>query len=239
MSRTVGASGARTAEAIRVAGLQLIYEHGFEAMSLRQLAVMVGLQPASLYNHMATKQDLLFRIIFQHMRDLIDSTHAALDADSDATALDRLRRFIAHHLHAHMQKKREVYVANFELRALTAPNYESIVAMREQYERILIDILDCGVAEGSLRPIDTPVAAYALLAMLTGTCTWYKPNGRLSEGQVIAMHTALVLDGYATPTKTVLAEALPAKAGPGRAGRPARRQDALPVPARTVKERRR
>ncbi|HKU04506.1 MAG TPA: TetR/AcrR family transcriptional regulator, partial [Bradyrhizobium sp.] len=38
MARTVGSYGPKTMEAIRKAGLRLIFEHGYEAMSLRQLA---------------------------------------------------------------------------------------------------------------------------------------------------------------------------------------------------------
>ena len=48
MARRVGADGSKTAEAIRAAGLRLIFEHGYEGMSLRDLAQVVGIQPGSL-----------------------------------------------------------------------------------------------------------------------------------------------------------------------------------------------
>ena len=63
MARTIGSYGPKTLEAIRKAGLRLIFEHGYEAMSLRQLAAEVGIQAGSLYNHIATKQELLFVLI--------------------------------------------------------------------------------------------------------------------------------------------------------------------------------
>ena len=49
MARTVGSDGARTEEAIRQAAIALIAERGFEAMTLRQLAERVGVQPGSIY----------------------------------------------------------------------------------------------------------------------------------------------------------------------------------------------
>lgn len=58
MARTSGSSGPATFEAIRKAGLRLIYRYGYEAMTLRQLAGEIGLVQGSLYNHIATKQDL-------------------------------------------------------------------------------------------------------------------------------------------------------------------------------------
>jgi AcrR family transcriptional regulator len=193
MTRLAGSHGPTTAAAIRRVGLRLIHEHGFEAMSLRQLAAEVGLQPASLYNHFVTKQDLLFRLIHDHMRTLLAQTDAALD--TAARPLDRLRAFIANHLLYHMEKKHEVFAANFELRSLEAKNRKVIVGLRRAYEARLITLLDNGVAAGVLHLPDTHIAAYAILAMLTGACTWYKPRGRLSKADVVALHTDLVLRG--------------------------------------------
>jgi len=194
MARITGSKGARTAAAIRNSALRLIHRHGFAAMNLRDLAAEVGIRPGSLYNHITTKQALLFDLIREHMAALLTETDAALAA-AGPDAMDRLRAFIAHHLLYHFERKQEVYVANFELRALDPPNHARILAMRRQYEGRLIALLETGVAAGELDLGDTHVAAYAILAMLTGVCTWYKPDGRLAKEDLVALHTALVLDG--------------------------------------------
>ena len=196
MSRIAGSNGARTREAIRRTGLQLIYDHGYEGFGLRQLAQSVGVQPASLYNYFASKQDLLFGLISDHMQDLIAQAKATLEQCA-ANPLARLKAFTAHHLDYHIEKKQEVYVANFELRALTPENHAVIVRLRRQYEALLISVLDDGKRMGVIGTAETHVAAYALLAMLTGACTWYKPEGRLGRADMIALHTRLVLDGCA------------------------------------------
>lgn len=194
MPRTAGSNGPRTAAAIRRVGLRLIYRRGFEAMSLRELAAEVGIQAASLYNHIRTKQDLLFDLIREHMETLLAQTDAAL-AEAPAGATQRLRAFIAHHIVYHLEKKQEVFVANFELRALEPRHYATIVTMRRAYEGKLIALLDVGVAAGEFDIRDTRITAYAILAMLTGACTWYKPEGRLTKAEVVEMHTDMVLHG--------------------------------------------
>jgi AcrR family transcriptional regulator len=193
MTRKVGSYGPQTMEAIRKAGLRLIFEHGYEAMSLRQLAAEVGIQVGSLYNHITSKQGLLVELVQEHMQKLLRQLDLALAGVE--CPLGRLKAFVAFHVTYHMTKKREVFVGNFELRGLEPKNYETIVALRNTYEQRLTAILDVGVAEGHFDVGDTRVATFAILALLTGVCTWYRPGGRLSKEAIVAIHERLVLNG--------------------------------------------
>ena len=193
MSRTAGSSGPKTLAAIHEAGLQLIYTKGFEAMSLRDLAAKVGLQPGSLYNHIATKQALLFDLINNHMLRLHERVTAELEGITDPT--ERLKAFTAFHLTYHIERKREVFIGSAELRSLEPKNRKRIVASRREYEDILADILESGVKARQFKIGDIRVSTYAILAMLTGICTWYDPKGRVSREELIAVHTRLVLQG--------------------------------------------
>ena len=199
MARTAGSSGPKTRDAIHAAGLELMRRHGYEGMSLRQLAAEVGLQQGSLYNHISTKQDLLMELLRGHMLDLLAALDGAL-ADIDEP-LARLRAFIAFHLHYHMSRQAEVFVINFELRSLEPENYAEIIALRQRYEKTLADILALGIRRKLIRKTDIQVTTYALLAMLTGICTWYRPDGRLSEKQLIELHTELALLGLTGNTR--------------------------------------
>ncbi|WP_315772146.1 MULTISPECIES: TetR/AcrR family transcriptional regulator [unclassified Bradyrhizobium] len=212
MARTIGSHGPTTMEAIRKAGLRLIFQHGYEAMSLRQLAAEVGIQPGSLYNHISTKQELLAELIQDHINDLLRELEQAL-RDTQGP-VERLRAFVAFHVGYHMTRKREVFIANSELRSLEPRNYEAVVALRGAYERRLADILSDGVAQGVFDVDDIQVATFAIIALLTGLCSWYRPGGRLSKETIIAAHEKLVLSGVMPRT------AGPAQAGGGRPDQP-------------------
>src|SRR4051812_37402676 len=71
MARTVGSDGPSTDRAIMRAAVNLIARYGFHAVSLRQLAEEVGLQPASIYRYYASKNELLASVMKQHLLDLI------------------------------------------------------------------------------------------------------------------------------------------------------------------------
>jgi hypothetical protein len=96
-----------------------------------------------------------------------------------------------------MTKKREVFIANSELRSLEPKNYDEIVALRGAYEQRLAAILAEGVSEGDFEVVDIQVATFAILALLTGICTWYRPGGRLTREAIVAAHEKLVLSSVA------------------------------------------
>lgn len=193
MARTAGSSGPKTLAAIHEAGLQLIYAKGYDAMSLRDLAAKVGLQPGSLYNHITTKQNLLYDLIHNHMIALHERIGEALAGIDEPRA--RLEAFVTFHLTYHIERKREVFIGSAELRSLEAKNRRRIIKLRRDYEDILADILERGVKEKKFNVGDTRVSTYAILAMLTGICTWYAPKGRINSDELIAVHTRLVLQG--------------------------------------------
>ena len=193
MARTIGSHGPRTMETIRKAGLRLIFEHGYAAMSLRQLAAEVGIQSGSLYNHISTKQELLFDLVRDHINELLRQLDRALLGKQQPA--DKLRAFTAFHVTYHMTKKREVFIANSELRSLEPKNYDEIVALRGAYEQRLADILTEGVEEGVFEVADIQVATFAIIALLTGLCSWYRPGGRLTKEAIVAAHEKLVLSG--------------------------------------------
>jgi AcrR family transcriptional regulator len=193
MARTVGSYGPKTLEAIRKAGLRLIFERGYAAMSLRDLAAEVGIQVGSLYNHISTKQELLFELVHDHVNELLRQLDLALEGKKDP--VERLRAFVAFHVTYHMSRKREVFIANSELRSLEPKNYDAIVALRSTYEARLSRILSEGVSEGVFEVVDIKVATFAILAQLTGICNWYRPGGRLTREAIVAAHEKLVLSG--------------------------------------------
>lgn len=195
MARTVGSNGPKTMEAIRKAGLKLIHEHGYEAMTLRQLASEVGVQVGSLYNHITTKQDLLYDLIKTHMDDLFAELDKAQARVAGQGPVDRLKAFILFHVTYHILKKREVFIGASELRSLDPNHYEDIVGLRRLYEKRLMAILEDGRAQELFQIADIAVAAYGILAMLTGVCTWFRPSGRMTREQVAQVYTDMVLRG--------------------------------------------
>lgn len=212
MARTTGSTGARTEVAIRAAAIELIAAHGFEAMTLRQLAERVGVQPGTLYRYFPSKGQLLYALQVEHLQFLL--TRWELEKPADADPLARLRAFVDFHIRSHTLRRREVFVANMELRSLAPADYKRVVALRRRYEHLLTAILRDGADHGLFTLPDARVATFAILAMLTGVGTWYRDSGRLGKRELIDHYTKLVLQTVAAAPAPAAASARSPAPGP-------------------------
>jgi AcrR family transcriptional regulator len=189
MGRPAGVNGADTLRAIRKAAISRIYRHGFEAMNLRDLAADVNLRLGSLYNHVPQKQEFLASLLEGIMLELLGD----LDAQMAGLAgpMERLDRFVRFHIEWHTARKEETFIGNMELRSLSQPQYDKVVAMRRQYEQHLRKILVDGEKAGLWKLAEASVTTLALLSLLTGIGTWYREDGRLSQQRLIRIYQRL------------------------------------------------
>lgn len=187
--RTVGSFGKETLRLVRASAVDLIAEHGFEAMSLRQLASRVGVTAASLYNYIGSKQELLVDLLTEVMRDLLNAVSNQVMTQPNPLA--QLQAFVKLHIQFHVDRKNHVLIASTELRSLAPKNRRRIVALRDQYEETLTLIVKTGCDEGLFSVADPKLATLALIPMLTGVCQWYRPGGRLSRQKLIQRFTEL------------------------------------------------
>ncbi len=189
MARRIGSNGAETAENLRRAALSLFAREGYAAVSMRRIAAEVGVQAGALYNHVRTKQDLLADLMVEHLENLIAAWEEEPPAADPVAALERFTRF---HIRYHLGREDEVFIAYMELRSLDAGNFARVEKLRQRYERALRGILADGHRRGVLHAPDPPVAARAIISMLTGVTTWFRDGGRLSAAEIEDIYTDMV-----------------------------------------------
>ncbi|MGR3620980.1 TetR/AcrR family transcriptional regulator [Pseudophaeobacter sp.] len=193
MARTQGSHSDITGPRIRDAALRLFAQHGYAAVSMRQIAKEVGVQAGALYNYTPDKQSLLHRLMEGHMRELLAAwqvQESSGEAGEDAMA--QLERFVRFHISFHMQRPDAVFIAYMELRNLSEENFILIEALRSSYEDALEAVLKRGVDTGRFRIPDTKIATLAVIAMLNGVMTWYRSGGRLSLEEVESVYWDMV-----------------------------------------------
>ncbi len=188
--------GTKTSDEIRSVSVDLFSKRGFQGTPLRDIAGKVGIRVGSLYNHIASKGDLLFDIMETVMLDLLEDQRQVAETPD---VVERMRLLVYHHVKFHCARAEEVFVGNSELRSLNRSQRNRIVALRDQYERVFQAELQDGIRQGKFLPIDVQVTSYGILAMTTWVSAWYSPRGRLSLEEIAEIYTAMVLRGIWNP----------------------------------------
>ncbi|MDF1854858.1 TetR/AcrR family transcriptional regulator [Pseudooceanicola sp.] len=189
MARTSGSRASETGPRIRAAALRLFARQGYAAVSMRQIAAEVGLQVGALYNHTPDKQSLLCDLMETHMTDLLAACAAQDWPQDPARALEGFVRF---HIRFHAARPDAVFMAYMELRNLAPENFERIEALRNAYENRLEVILSQGVACGQFGLSDVRIGTRAVIAMLTGLTTWFRPEGGKTLDEIEEVYVTLV-----------------------------------------------
>src|SRR5579872_534601 len=74
----------------------LFWEKGYTATTTREIASALEIQQASLYYHIASKEDLLHRLCVSSLEDFLTSVPTALEGATDP--MDRVRIMIRAHI---------------------------------------------------------------------------------------------------------------------------------------------
>ena len=131
---------------IRGAALEAFYRKGYHATSLREIADAVGIKVPSLYNYISSKQQLLFDLMSQVMKDLMLTTVEAVQRAGPSPE-DQLRAVIHAFILYNIGHPHEAAVSDAELRALNRTNLKSIIKMRDEFDAIFSDIIFRGIEE--------------------------------------------------------------------------------------------
>jgi len=183
-----------TAERLFDIAAALFFEKGYAAATTREIASAAGIQQASLYYHVSSKEDLLRQICVSSLEQLLADVRAAVDAVSDP--IERIRVLTRTHLTTILKHQiRHVTMLN-ELRALSGPHREEVVALRKNYAGLVRSVIEDAQAAGAIRgDISARYLYLALLNILNWAVLWYRKGQTLSEEDLAHVFTSIYLSG--------------------------------------------
>jgi AcrR family transcriptional regulator len=185
-------TGARRREIDEVAS-ELFHANGYAATSVRDIAKALDIQGASLYAHVASKEDVLWSIVdgaataFEARADDAESETASSDP------VERLAALVESHVDVVTADPERASVFVTEWRHLTGDRRASIARRRDTYEARFRSVIVDGTAVGAFRATDIALAATFILTALNGIATWYRPDGRLSADRIADHYVDLAL----------------------------------------------
>lgn len=185
-------TGARRREIDEVAS-ELFHANGYAATSVRDIARALDIQGASLYAHVASKEDLLWAIVDQAATEFERAADRAVADTPTADAVERLAALVEAHVEVVTADPERSSVFVTEWRHLSAERRTAIATRRDAYEARFRATIDEGASVGAFRATDAAIAATFVLTALNGIATWYRPEGRLSPDRIADHYVELAL----------------------------------------------
>jgi AcrR family transcriptional regulator len=185
-------TGARRREIDEVAS-ELFRANGYAATSIRDIARALDIQGASLYAHVASKEDLLWAIVDRAASAFEQAADRAVGETRGADAVERLAALVEAHVEVVTADPERSSVFVTEWRHLSEPRRATISGRRDAYESRFRDTIEEGTSVGAFRATDPAIAATFILTALNGIATWYRPDGRLSPDRIADHYVELAL----------------------------------------------
>lgn len=180
-------------EVITKAAASLFREKGYKAASMRDLAVKVGVEAASLYNHIRSKTELLHDVCFNIAN--LYWEHMGQVETSHATTPEKVERLLRFHIHQMVDNYEEVYVSDREWRHLAEPYLSNYKNQRRNYRKRFAAIIERGIEQGEFKQIDAPTAVLIMLHAVSGIDSWHRSREKISAEALEENMVTLLIEG--------------------------------------------
>ncbi|HMU44861.1 MAG TPA: TetR/AcrR family transcriptional regulator [Chitinophagaceae bacterium] len=168
-------------------------EKGFSATSMRDLAEMVGIEAASLYNHIRSKNEILEAICFD-VANIFNTYIESLEA-SEEKSIAKIEKLLRFHIRQMIENYEEVYVSDREWKHLEDPYLSNFQAQRRNYRKKFATIINEGITRGEIRNIDAPTAVLIILHAVSGIESWHRSKARISAAELEDNMVMIMIDG--------------------------------------------
>lgn len=190
MASVKGKKNSPRKEVILEKAAHLFRRHGFNAASMRDLADNVGVEAASLYNHINSKAELLQEICFRIANKFTAQMDEVIAADLSAIA--KIEAILRFHIRQMIHNYEEVYVSDREWKHLTDPYLSNFKNQRRTHRQRIASIIEEGIRKDEIKKIDAPTAVLILLHAVSGIESWHRSRQKIS-GELLEQNMVLIL----------------------------------------------
>src|SRR5271166_1336739 len=156
-------------------------DKGYEGASMRDLARTSGMSLSGLYYYFESKEKLLYLIQKHTFSTIVERLRERLEDVSDPE--QRIRLFIFNHLEYFLANRKAMKVLSHEDDALKNGFGAEIAAIKREYYRICVGLLDDFKRERKL-DFSSRLAVLSLFGMMNWIYTWYKPRVDSGAGEI-------------------------------------------------------
>ncbi len=156
------------------AALKGIYQLGYKATTMRAIAADIGIEAATIYNYVDSKQELLESLLFAIADKFLEGVQYI--ESSSHTPLGKIRQFVALNIELSRSNPYHVSLLLNEWRHLEPKQQKKFIAHRNRYEKIVEKLLCEAVENGDLKDVPIEILKNSILSTLRWLFAWVPEN---------------------------------------------------------------
>lgn len=151
---------------------------------------------ATLYYYVGSKEELFDEVVTDAVLANVKMAEDILAGPGGAP--EKLRAIVGSLMRSYAENYPFLYVFIQENLSHVSPTRsewsKKMRAANKRYEEVVIEIIESGIAEGTIRPVPSPwVVAYGIIGMVAWTNRWFNPGTSPIDADDVAKSYADVL----------------------------------------------
>ncbi len=157
--------------------VRLFLEEGYHRTPLAKIAERLNITKPALYNYFASKEEILYAL-YRLGEEQYEESFGLIERDG-GNGLHKLREMIRAYARI-MTTDFGMCFARLDDRELGDEQRAEVRRSKRRYDLAFRKQIERGVEDGSMKPCNAKLAAFAIGGALNGIADWYRPRGELS-----------------------------------------------------------
>ena len=182
--------------AVLRAAIELFNRKGYDATSIGDVAVELGVTKSAVYHHVPSKEHLLSEALDEALGELEAAVAAAgsVDDSADGSAYQRLRGVVRRSVEVLVDHQPAVTLL-LRVHGNSATE-EAALERRRRIDARLAALVGRAADQGALRSdLDPDLVSRLLFGMINSLVEWYRPSGPVDVAQLADAVTAIAFEG--------------------------------------------
>ena len=171
---------------------KLFKEKGYSAVTMRDIAKVMGIKAASLYNHISSKQDILISIIIALAEEFTGGMGSIRASKSGS--LEKIKQIVTLHVDITSRNTYGMASLNNDWMHLEE-QLEYYLMLRQNYEDDFRGIIQTGIKNGEISNANADVMLFSVLSTLRSLYLWIPKKEDLDPERLAKDLSTILING--------------------------------------------